>query len=85
MKQYASLRSGDGNEVSRHMQRTLGLAAGDVRFAVTEQGSLTLFDEWCRERRCWECPIGNLARAEGAAIRGQSSNGCVAMVEKDQA
>jgi hypothetical protein len=56
-RRYARLGAAGSNQISRHMLRTIGAPASVMKTAAAEQGLLHLYHQWCRERRCWECPL----------------------------
>jgi hypothetical protein len=56
-RRYARLGPAGSNQITRHMLRTIGAPARVSRTAAAEQGLLHLYHQWCRERRCWECPL----------------------------
>jgi hypothetical protein len=56
-RRYARLGAAGSNQITRHMLRTIGAPARVSRTAAAEQGLLHLYHQWCRERRCWECPL----------------------------
>ncbi|MCL5946468.1 MAG: DUF2851 family protein [Chloroflexi bacterium] len=45
------------NSVTRHMRSTLGLRLHWERRVGVEQGLLHLYERWCREKRCGDCPV----------------------------
>lgn len=56
-RRYARLGAAGSNQITRHMLRTIGLPAHVAKTAAAEQGLLHLYHQWCRERRCWDCPL----------------------------
>lgn len=54
---YAHLAATGPNQITRHMRRTIGVPSRPALTAAAEQGLLHLYHGWCRERRCWECPL----------------------------
>jgi len=69
---YAGMPGSGGNQLTRHMLQTVGAAPRVARTAAAEQGLLHLYHTWCRERRCWECP---LPVAVAATITSNSQEG----------
>ncbi len=57
LTRYAAASASGGNQITRHMLQTIGAPARTARSAAAEQGLLHLYTQWCRERRCWHCPI----------------------------
>jgi len=72
---FLHLGAAGANQITRHMLRTIGATGRQTTSAATEQGLLHLYHGWCRERRCWECPLpppfaANVAPvAEPAAVQ----------------
>jgi hypothetical protein len=54
---YLHLGAAGPNQITRHMLRTIGATGRQAASAAAEQGLLHLYHRWCRERRCWECPL----------------------------
>lgn len=65
-ERYARLGAAAPNQITRHMRRTIGVTPRLSAMAAAEQGLLHLYHQWCRERRCWECPLPVAFQAESA-------------------
>jgi hypothetical protein len=75
-RRYAQLGAAGSNQITRHMLRTIGAPAPVAATAAAEQGLLHLYHGWCRERRCWECPLpAAFAPATIAPVRVQVTGG----------
>jgi hypothetical protein len=56
-RRYERLGAAAPNQITRHMRRTIGVPSSLSATVAAEQGLLHLYHTWCRERRCWECPL----------------------------
>jgi hypothetical protein len=75
-RRYAQLGAAGSNQITRHMLLTIGAPAPVAATAAAEQGLLHLYHGWCRERRCWECPLpAAFAPATIAPVRVQVTGG----------